>query len=162
MNVVSNTGPLIALAKIDRLALLQQLFGEVFIPPVVHRELLGKAGAEANRLDQALATFVHVHAAPIAGREPEVAAAIQTLDAGERDAVVLSYQLGLSLIIDDRLGRQAARRLGLAVAGSAGVLIQAQRRGLIASVRQELEMMRSHGYWLSDDLIEAAAKFAGE
>ena len=68
MSVVSNTGPLIALAKIDRLALLQQLFGEVFIPPVVHRELLGKAGAEANRLDQALATFVHVHVAPIAGQ----------------------------------------------------------------------------------------------
>lgn len=33
MSVVSNTGPLIALAKIDRLALLQRLFGEVFIPP---------------------------------------------------------------------------------------------------------------------------------
>jgi predicted nucleic acid-binding protein len=162
MSVVSNTGPLIALAKIDRLALLQQLFGEVFIPPVVHRELLGKAGAEANRLDQALATFVHVHVAPIARREPEVAAATQTLDTGERDAVVLSHQMGLSLIIDDRLGRQAARRLGLAVAGSAGVLIQAQKRGLIASVRQELEMMRDYGYWLSDDLIEAAANLAGE
>jgi predicted nucleic acid-binding protein len=160
MSVVSNTGPLIALAKIDRLALLQQFFGEVFIPPVVHRELLGKTGAEAGALDQALAAFVRV--AQISEREPEVSAATQTLDAGERDAVVLSYQLGLSLIIDDRLGRQAARRLGLAVAGSAGVLIQAQRRGLIASVRQELEMMRSHGYWLSDDLIEAAAKFAGE
>jgi uncharacterized protein len=162
MSVVSNTGPLIGLAKIDRLALLQQLFGEVFIPPVVHRELLGKAGAEADRLDQALAMFVHAHLAPIAGREPEVAAATQTLDAGERDGVILSYQMGLSLIIDDRLGRQAARRLGLTVAGSAGVLIQAQKRGLIASVRRELEMMRDCGYWLSDDLIEAAAKLAGE
>ena len=74
----------------------------------------------------------------------------------------MRYQMGLSLIIDDKLGRQAARRLNLSAAGSAGVLIQARQRGLIASVRQDLEMMRSHGYWLSDELIEAAAKLAGE
>lgn len=163
MSVVSNTGPLIALAKIDRLALLQQLFGEVFIPPVVHRELLGKAGAEANRLDQALAAFVHVHTAPLAERELEVVAATQILDAGERDAVVLAYQMGqLSLIIDDRLGRQAARRLGLSVTGVTGVLIQAKKLGLIVSVRRELEMVRRQGYWLSDELIEVAARLVGE
>jgi predicted nucleic acid-binding protein len=39
MMVVSNTGPLIALAKIDRLALQEQLFGQVLIPLAVHREL---------------------------------------------------------------------------------------------------------------------------
>jgi uncharacterized protein len=162
MSVVSNTGPLIALAKIDDLALLQQLFGEVFIPSVVYRELLGKAGAEVNRLDQALATFVHVHATPIVEGEPKVATAIQTLDAGERDAVALAYQMGIPLVIDDRLGRQAARRLNLPVTGVVGVLIHARKLDLIASVRDELESVRRQGYWLSDELIEAAAKLAGE
>ncbi len=57
-------GPLIALATIDRLELLEHLFGQVHIPPAVHRELLAKAGPEAVRLDNALATFVHVAQRP--------------------------------------------------------------------------------------------------
>ena len=44
MTIVTNTGPLVILAKIDHLALLQQMFTEVVIPPAVHRELLAKSG----------------------------------------------------------------------------------------------------------------------
>jgi predicted nucleic acid-binding protein len=48
MIFVCNTGPLIALAKLDRLALLQHLGGtSVFIPPMVYKELWGKIGPEA-------------------------------------------------------------------------------------------------------------------
>jgi predicted nucleic acid-binding protein len=36
MSVVSNTGPLIALAKIDQLGLLERLFGQVPIPPTLN------------------------------------------------------------------------------------------------------------------------------
>jgi uncharacterized protein len=158
MNVASNTGPLIALAKIDRMVILERLFDKVLIPAVVHRELLAKSGDEADRLDQALAAFVQV--AQIIDRKPEVIAATQGLDVGERDAVALAHQTGLSLIIDDRVGRRAARQLGVSVTGVAGVLIQARK--WIASVRQELEMIRDRGYWLSDELIDTAASLAGE
>ena len=48
MIFVCNTGPLIALAKLDRLALLQYLGGaSVLIPPMVYKELWGKIGPEA-------------------------------------------------------------------------------------------------------------------
>jgi len=50
MAVVTNTGPLIMLAKIDQLTLLQQMFTTVFIPPAVHRELLAKSGPEVDSL----------------------------------------------------------------------------------------------------------------
>jgi uncharacterized protein len=60
MSAVSNTGPLIALAKVDQLDLLEQLFGQVHIPPAVQRELLARTGPEATRLDNALATFIQV------------------------------------------------------------------------------------------------------
>ena len=160
MNVASNTGPLIALAKINRLLVLERLFDKVLIPAVVHRELLAKSGDEADRLDQALAAFVRV--AQITDRKPEVIAATQGLDVGERDAIALAHQTGLSLIIDDRVGRRAARQLGVSVTGVAGVLIQARKCGWIASVRQELAMIRDRGYWLSDELIDTAASLAGE
>lgn len=38
--IVSNTGPLIALAIIDQLAILQQLYQEVLVPDMVHQEVL--------------------------------------------------------------------------------------------------------------------------
>ena len=45
MIVVSDTGPLIALAKIEKLSLLERLFEQVLIPPAVYRELLAKTGS---------------------------------------------------------------------------------------------------------------------
>lgn len=38
--IVSNTGPLIGLALIDRLELLHALYDEVIIPRIVHEEML--------------------------------------------------------------------------------------------------------------------------
>jgi predicted nucleic acid-binding protein len=54
VNVVSDTGPLIALAKVDQLSLLQALFRQVHIPSAVHHELLTKPGPESPRLKGAL------------------------------------------------------------------------------------------------------------
>lgn len=68
MTVVSNTGPIVAMAKADHLSLLRILYGEVLIPPAVHRELLAKAGPEAERIDDGLAGFLRIK--PIS-RPPE-------------------------------------------------------------------------------------------
>ena len=40
VKIVSNTGPLIALAQIGQFNLLQALFGQVAIPPAVRAEIL--------------------------------------------------------------------------------------------------------------------------
>ena len=48
MIVVSDTGPLIALAKADRLYILERLFGQVKIPPAVYRELLAGRWKQAG------------------------------------------------------------------------------------------------------------------
>jgi len=160
MTIVSNTGPLIALAKADKLPLLKQLFRRICIPPAVHRELLAKTGPEAARLDDALARFIEITPAPQI--PPEVKAVTLRLGVGEKQAIALAYELKAPLVIDDRLGRSAARRLGLAIIGLAGVLIQAKEAGLIPAVLPLLEEIRRRGYWLSDELLDVAARFAGE
>jgi len=160
MTIVTNTGPLVILAKIDQLGLLQQMFTSVAIPPAVHRELLAKSGAEASRLDAALKQFIEVVAEP--ELSPTVKIVTDHLDAGEQQAIALAYARNTMLVIDERLGRQAARQLGLTVTGSTGVLIEAKQRGHIPAVRPLLEAARRQGYWLSDELIAIAAKMAGE
>jgi predicted nucleic acid-binding protein len=158
MTIVSNTGPLIALAKVNQLGLLNKLFEMVYIPPAVHRELFAKTGLESTRLDEALTIYLHVAGRPELSKEVQLAT--QSLDLGEREAVALAHSMSLPLLIDDRLGRDAARRMGVNVTGSVGVLIEAKRQGRVAAVRPVLEQMRTQGYWLSDELIDLAAELA--
>lgn len=132
MSIVSNTGPLIALAKVDLLHLPKALFGQVEIPLAVHRELLAKTGVEAERLDAAIGDCVVV--INLSVPPPEIQRVVQGLGPSEEKAIALAVERGTSLIIDDRLGRAAARTLGLAVTGTIGVLIEAKRAGLLPAV----------------------------
>jgi hypothetical protein len=53
------------------------------------------------------------------------------LHAGEREAIALARELGVLLLMDDFDGRSEARRLGLDVVGTLGVLDEAAERGLL-------------------------------
>ncbi|MGH7598659.1 MAG: hypothetical protein ACREOI_20080 [bacterium] len=48
MIVVSNTSPIINLASIGRLNLLQQLYGKVAIPKAVYHEIVVKGAEQAG------------------------------------------------------------------------------------------------------------------
>jgi len=54
--IVSNAGPLIALAKIERFGLLRALFGKLYIPQAVYDEVvvIGTGRAGANETEQAI------------------------------------------------------------------------------------------------------------
>lgn len=160
MTPASNTGPLVALAKIDSLLLLKGLFGTVRVPPAVHRELLAGTGPAALRLDQAFAGFLQVAGLPTV--PTIVDEATRGLGAGEAQAIALAFSEDTLLLIDDRAGRAAARRLGLAITGTVGVLLQAKQAGLIPQVLPLLDQMRQAGDYLSEALLDSAARLAGE
>jgi predicted nucleic acid-binding protein len=84
------------------------------------------------------------------------------LDAGESAAIRLALKLSASVLIDEKMGRSIATKLGLSVIGSAGVLLAAKKRGLIESVRPILDAFSSNGYHFSDTLIQAIVLRAGE
>src|SRR3972149_6070466 len=110
MKIISNTGPIIGLAKIDLLFLLNQIASEVLIPPMVHRELMGKAGPETAQIDKALRDFLKV--ADLKPLNPTVEKAISALDEGEKEVIGLASKTSghILTLMDDRAGREAAAK----------------------------------------------------
>jgi len=52
MIVISDTGPIIGLSKIDKIFLLKKIAKEILIPPMVQKELFGKTGPESEIIDK--------------------------------------------------------------------------------------------------------------
>jgi predicted nucleic acid-binding protein len=66
------------------------------------------------------------------------------------------------VLVDDGSGRRMAAALGLDIVGSAGVLIQAKKYGLIPEVRPILEELRDAGLYLGGPAISRILQAAGE
>ncbi|HEX6123015.1 MAG TPA: DUF3368 domain-containing protein, partial [Ktedonobacterales bacterium] len=65
-------------------------------------------------------------------------------------------------LLDERRARQVAAGLGLAVAGSLTVLIEAKKRGLIPQVGPTIEEMIAQGRRISERLKAHVLQLAGE
>ena len=159
MRPISNTTPLVHLARIGLLDLLRDLYGRVDAPPAVVREA-------ARHLGDVFTAVTRV------GWLVEVAVTDKlTADAferalggrGEAEAVALALETpGAILLVDEQAARRFARAQGLAVRGSLGVLSDAKRRGLLPAVRPRLDRLRATGFWLDDETYATAVELAGE
>lgn len=161
MIVVSDTSAIINLAMIGRLDLLHQLYLEVFIPAAVYREIVvqgaGKPGATEVQTQpwfkqQAVADTAFVSQLR------------RDLDDGEAEAIVLAQEIGADLLlIDDRAARHQAARLGLRFIGLLGVLLEAKKAGLLATVRPAVDdLISKAGFRVRSSLYQAILKSAGE
>jgi len=151
--VVSDTSAITALIHVGRQALLQELYEIVLIPEVVHREL-----ARSHPL---LPGFLQVRTV---ADETKVARLAKNLDLGEAEAIVLALETNADLLLmDEKLGRLAARREGLAITGLMGVLVAARRKNLIPSVRDLVGQIQTEaGFRVSEAVKREAFRAAGE
>lgn len=163
--LIADAGPLIALARIHHLHLLQQLFRRVTIPFVVAKEVGWGILAEATTLSAGAAALNQAHEQGwLLIDDPRESALDQPLnpgvDAGEASAIALAIERRIAgddvlLLIDDRCGRAEARRHDLAVIGTAAVLVLAREQDLVPACGPLLQALRLQGYYLSDQLIQA-------
>ena len=158
--IVADAGPLIALAKIEQLALLSALFAEVHIPAYVLQEAAGNIlmpdAATVRAFADAHAT---IHDDSV---EPIVQRLCVEIDAGEAQAIALAQSLRCGVLMDDLLGRGVAKRLGLPVIGVLGVLLQGKRAGQIAAIHPSLDALVIARYRVSDSLIAEVLLQANE
>ena len=161
MIVVCNTSPIIALACAGRLDLLRAVHGEILVPDAVFDEITVAGSGEPGASEVAQAAWIKRRSA---FNVTLVNALSLELDSGEAQAIALAVESRAGLILlDERRGRRAAKRLGLTVTGTLGVLIAAKDRGLLASVRPVLDALRvDAGFWIDDNLYVAALTAANE
>jgi predicted nucleic acid-binding protein len=163
MRVVSNTSPLLNLAIIDRLGLVQEQFGAIIIPPAVHNELKiddERPGSSVLRdaVDTGWIGLGQVENITLCQ------ALRRELDNGEAEAIALAVEVEADLILlDEREGRRVAQSMGLEVVGLVGILLKASHKGSIVSLRQELNLLREKaGFWLDDRLTEKVLALTDE
>jgi len=158
--IVCNTGPIIALAGINKLDLLKSFYKTVIIPEPVHYEILAGEKSFTGLAEYKKATWLDIRKL---NRDTEPLLA-KLLDEGEASVIHLACELGIkNIIMDERKGRRIAREIyGLTVTGTIRILIDAKKAGLISNLTVALQDMKSHGYWIHDKIIQAAINEVGD
>jgi len=159
--IVADSSPLIVFARSELLPILRQVVGEIVVPQTVYEECTGDMSKPGAKI------IAEAHHARLLTVHPDsLVQALPTnmpmLDKGEIAAISLAIELSEPILMDERLGRQAATAHGLAVIGSAGILLTAKRKGLIAAVHPILLTWQNFGYYLSPALIATVLERAGE
>lgn len=159
-SLVSNTGPIIALALIERIDILQSLFAVVMISEDVHKELLEGGPSGRGILPYQKASWIKAH--PITS--PVDPLLMTVLDSGDASVIQLARETKADyVLIDERKARKIARDIfDLSVIGTARVLVEAKRKGILNSVGDALKQLKEAGYWIHGDIVLYAQKEAGE
>ena len=156
--VVCNATPIITLAIVGQVGLLQRLYGTVLIPPAVEAEIL--AGGPRHGAKE-LSQSEYIQTVPLV--DTIKADLLSDLDRGEAEAIALALEKRAGLLImDERLGRRHAARLGLTLTGSIGILLKSKQAGYLDAIQPLLEQIEQNGIYLSQSLINQALQQAGE
>jgi len=158
--IVLDSGPLIALAKLDRLEILPRLFDEVLMTQAVWREsqfqperedaMCIAQAAKAGWIERTGFVDFSLEDFPV------------NLGAGEISSIALALSRQCPVVLDDKSARRVAVARSVSVTGTVDLLLHAKRRGQIDSVTLCLEKLRQQRYFISGQLVEKAKRLAGE
>jgi predicted nucleic acid-binding protein len=147
MLVVADTSPIQYLVLIAQADVLPQLFGHVFVPKAVIREL------NHGNAPQAVRDFMVSRPDWLTIQDPRRVNPIPGIDLGEQAAISLAQEMGADLLlIDDLDGRRAAQSRGIAITGTLGVLERAADHGLL-DLRESIEKLQATSMHLSQSLV---------
>jgi len=160
MIVVSDSTPLIHLAKAGQIETLFSLYKEILITNEVYREVV----VEGNLLEKEDAGVVQNYVGSrIHVKNPKSSSQHLVekylIHRGEADSIQLALETGAQLILmNERDGRNATKSEGLRVKGSIGVLFDALKAGLINEEEALGILLKFRDspqvFWIEPDIIE--------
>jgi uncharacterized protein len=142
MIVISNSSPLIALARINHLFILNSLFGHIYIPDSVFQEtvLQSHLAIQTQNILQTIDNYIFIV-------KPRTIHLFQRkLDFGEQGVINLAIDKQADfLLMDDKKARKEAQELGFKTLKTSILLKRAEKLGIIKSysdVIKELEKIK--------------------
>lgn len=161
MIVVCNTSRIVNLAAIEQLDLLHKLFRKIIIPQGVYHEIIRPVGDQPGI--EEVQTFDWIVKKDLSTSVIAEMLKIE-VDDGEAEAIALAIDIGADLLlIDERIGRALASRLGIKCLGVLGVLILAKKNGHIKLVKPLIDdLVIRAGFWMSQDLLKRVLELVSE
>ena len=157
--VVCNNSPIVALWTLDMLSLLRDLYTEVLIPEEVKNEFLA---VERMTRQQALKNAPWITTVTLT-TPLDTSAYPKGIHRGEAAVFDLAKEHGTRLLIlDDKDARRYAKRIGLPVTGTVGILLEAKRSGFVKAIKHLLDVLIENGVRLQASLVNDALQEAGE
>jgi len=154
-----DSSPLIALGKLSSLYLLRGLFNRILVSKGVYEEVVAKGLRKGSTDAYALKLFMEREKEFIEIRETKgkfVPGDIE-LDKGERECIELALEEKCLVLIDEEMAREEARKVGLRIKGTLGIITMAYRKGIIP--RQQAiylleEIKHRSDIWISSKLCD--------
>jgi predicted nucleic acid-binding protein len=154
---VVNASPLIVLAKVGYLHLLERLAVEILIPRAVANEVF--AGPADDDARKALEADFGRRCDPVS--TPPVILE-WALGGGETAVLALAQERAGTAVLDDASARACARSLGVPVVGTLGVIVRAKVRGIVPAASPIIAALRDAGLYLDDEAVAVALREIGE
>lgn len=150
MIIIADSSPLISLAIIDMLELLEYYFDEVYVPYAVYKEVSVYDKPFSEKLKQYLKNKVST-----VENINMVSVLNERIDLGEAEAITLAFEKKADFIIlDDSKARKTAKRNGLNVIGTLGLLLEAKKEGKIKKLKECIQIFSDNDIRLSEKLIK--------
>jgi len=156
---VVNASPLILLADIAQVSLLEALSTQMVIPDAVAEEI--RAGPQEDAAKRWLKSSGQAFIRRLETIDPIIAA----WDLGAGESEVLSWARrspGYEAVLDDRVARNCAVSLQIPVRGTLGVVLLAKREGLLSHVQPIFQQLLDSGLRIAPKVLNTALKLAGE
>lgn len=161
MIAVSDTSVVLNLCALRQEELLKGLFGEVQAPSEVKAEFERLAKVDPRFAGLVFPGFILIRQPT--RTDPRLLAGVR-IHAGEVAAISLALEQNAeAVLLDDRLARKVASRLGCTVIGVLGILLQGKQAGLIGELRPLLDrLVQDAKFRLASTLMDEVLLLAGE
>ena len=162
--VISDSSILIHLTRINRLSLLERIFGRIAVTPNVWHEVVDKGTGRVGVTEICRARELGWIEVVSPENDALLRLLRRELDDGEAEVIALAVERQADLVLlDEWEARRIADLYGLAKTGVIGILIRAKRDGHIASLRAEIDKLRDPGgFWIDESLYLRALSVVGE
>lgn len=158
--VICNTSPLQYLHQLGLLHILPALNDSIIVPLAVVTELSQGRQLGYDLPDIETISWITIHTLTNSSLLPHIT---DDLGSGETEVLALALEISDTVVVlDDALGRLAAKKLSIHFTGTLGLLLDAKKISLLDTIAPRLDQLQALGFRLSPQTHRLILNLANE